>query len=79
MGASKKYSNQRADTRTTCLISSSVTWMIGQNAPSGDLGMAVRQGEWLTRSVAELQGPRETLDLGQQKLHEVQSCAPGAG
>lgn len=53
--------------------------MIGQNAPSGDLGMAVRQGEWLTRSVAELQGPRETLDLGQQKLHEVQSCAPGAG
>ena len=28
---------------------------------------------------AELQGPRETSDLSQQKLREVQSCAPGVG
>lgn len=69
--ASKYHSTQRADTRTTNLTSPSVTCIIWLNAPSGDPWRVVHQEKSLTHCVAELQGPRETLDLGNMSCKVV--------
>lgn len=62
---------QRVHTRTTHLISPSVTWMIWLNVPSGELWKVVHQEKSLTHHVAELQGSRETLDLGNMSCKVV--------